>query len=36
MGIFPPEMAVPADANAEDRFLGYIGRQSRDRSVLAG
>jgi uncharacterized protein (TIGR03086 family) len=29
MGIFPPEIAVPKDATAEDRFLGYIGRQPR-------
>ncbi len=36
MGIFPPEVAVSSDADPEDRFLGYIGRQPRDRSVLAG
>jgi len=36
MGIFPAEVTVGADASAEDRFLGYIGRQPRDRSVLAG
>ena len=34
MGIFPPEIAVSADADTEDRFLAYIGRQPRDRSVL--
>jgi hypothetical protein len=36
MGIFPPEIAVSADAGPEDRFLGYIGREPRDRSVLVG
>jgi hypothetical protein len=36
MEIFPPEIAVSADADGEDRFLAYIGRQPRDRSVLAG
>ena len=36
MGIFPPEIAISRDADPEDRFLGYIGRQPRDRSVLAG
>jgi uncharacterized protein (TIGR03086 family) len=36
MGIFPPEIAVSDGADAQDRFLGYIGRQPRDRSVLAG
>jgi hypothetical protein len=36
MGIFPPEIAVSSDAVAEDRFLAYIGRQPRDRSVLVG
>ena len=30
MGIFPPEVAVAADATPEDRFLAYIGRQPRD------
>ena len=34
MGIFPPEVAVSDDAAAEDRFLGFIGRQPRDRSAL--
>ena len=36
MGIFPPEIAVSSDAVPEDRFLAYIGRQPRNRSVLAG
>ena len=36
MGIFPPEIAVSGDATAEDRFLAYIGRQPRNRSVLMG
>ena len=36
MGIFPPEIAVSSDAASEDRFLAYIGRQPRDRSVLVG
>ena len=36
MGIFPPEIAVSGDAGAEDRFLAYMGRKPRDRSVLAG
>ena len=36
MGIFPPEIAVSGDATPEDRFLAYIGRQPRDRSVLVG
>ena len=36
MGIFPPEIAVSSDADPEDRFLAYIGRQPRDRSVLVG
>jgi uncharacterized protein (TIGR03086 family) len=36
MGIFPPEIAVSGDADPEDRFLAYIGRQPRDRSVLVG
>ena len=36
MGIFPPEIAVSGDAVPEDRFLAYIGRQPRDRSVLVG
>jgi uncharacterized protein (TIGR03086 family) len=36
MGIFPPEIAVSDDADAEDRFLAFIGRQPRDRSVLVG
>jgi hypothetical protein len=36
MGIFPPEVAVSGDATQEDRFLAYIGRQPRDRSVLVG
>jgi len=36
MGIFPAEIAVSDEASAEDRFLGYIGRQPRDRSVLVG
>ena len=36
MGIFPPEIAVSGDADTEDRFLAYIGRQPRNRSVLAG
>jgi uncharacterized protein (TIGR03086 family) len=36
MGIFPPEIAVSSNAVPEDRFLAYIGRQPRDRSVLAG
>lgn len=36
MGIFPAEIAVSEEASAEDRFLGYIGRQPRDRSVLVG
>ena len=35
MGIFPPEIAVSGDADPEDRFLAYIGRQPRNRSVLA-
>lgn len=34
MGIFPPEITVSGDAGSEDRFLAYIGRQPRDRSVL--
>ena len=34
MGIFPPEVAVSGNALPEDRFLAYIGRQPRDRSVL--
>ncbi len=34
MGIFPPEIAVTGDATPEDRFLAYIGREPRDRSVL--
>jgi len=34
MGIFPAEVAVSDDAAPEDRFLGYIGRQPRDRSAL--
>ena len=34
MGIFPPEIAVSGDASLEDRFLAYIGRQPRNRSVL--
>ena len=33
MGIFPPEIAVSGDAAPEDRFLAYIGREPRDRSV---
>ena len=33
MGIFPPEIAVSGDAAPEDRFLAYIGRQPRNRSV---
>lgn len=36
MGIFPPEIAVTGDATPEDRFLAYIGREPRDRSVLVG
>lgn len=36
MGILPPEIAVSGDATEEDRFLAYIGRQPRDRSVLVG
>jgi hypothetical protein len=36
MGIFPPEIAVSGDATPEDRFLAYIGREPRDRSVLVG
>ena len=36
MGIFPPEIAVSGDASPEDRFLAYIGREPRDRSVLVG
>jgi hypothetical protein len=36
MGIFPPEIAVSGDAVPEDRFLGYIGREPKDRSVLVG
>ena len=36
MGIFPAEIAVSDEASAGDRFLGYIGRQPRDRSVLVG
>lgn len=36
MGIFPPEIAVSGDASAQDQFLAYIGREPRDRSVLAG
>ena len=36
MGIFPPEVAVSDEAAPEDRFLGYIGRQPRDRSALVG
>ena len=36
MGIFPPEIPVSDDATPEDRFLAYIGREPRDRSVLAG
>jgi uncharacterized protein (TIGR03086 family) len=35
MGIFPSEVAVSGDANPEDRFLGYIGRQPRDSASLA-
>ena len=34
MGIYPPEIAVSSAADPEDRFLAYIGRQPRDRSVL--
>lgn len=34
MGIFPPEIAVSSDTDAEDRFLAYIGRQPRDSSAL--
>ena len=29
MGIFPPEVVVPADASPEDQFLGFIGRAPR-------
>ncbi len=36
MGIFPPELAVSGDAAPGDRFLAYIGRQPRDRSVPRG
>jgi uncharacterized protein (TIGR03086 family) len=36
MGIFPPEIAVSGDASEEDRFLAFIGREPRDRSVLVG
>ena len=36
MGIFPPEIAVSDDATPQDRFLAYIGREPRDRSVLVG
>ena len=36
MGIFPPEIKVSGDAGPEDRFLAYIGRAPRDRSVLVG
>jgi uncharacterized protein (TIGR03086 family) len=36
MGIFPAEVAVSDDADPEDRFLAFIGRQPRDESVLAG
>ena len=36
MGILPPEIVVSGDANAEDRFLGYIGRKPRQTSVLMG
>ncbi len=34
MGIFPPEIAVTADAGPADRFLAYIGREPSDRSVI--
>jgi uncharacterized protein (TIGR03086 family) len=34
MGIFPPEVQVSASASPEDRFLAFIGRQPRDRTVL--
>jgi hypothetical protein len=34
MGIFPPEFNVSASAAPEDRFLAFIGRQPRNRSVL--
>ncbi len=36
MGIFPAEVKVSDDADTEDRFLGFIGRQPRDLTVLAG
>jgi uncharacterized protein (TIGR03086 family) len=36
MGIFPPEISVSGDATPEDRFLAFIGRQPRDRSLLVG
>jgi hypothetical protein len=36
MGIFPPEVAISGDADPEDRFLAYIGREPRDTSVLVG
>ena len=36
MGIFPPEITVDADAGPEDRFLAYMGRAPRDRSVIVG
>ena len=36
MGIFPPEVAVSGDADLEDRFLAYIGRQPRNRSARVG
>ena len=36
MGIFPPEIAVSDDATPQDRFLAYIGREPRDRTVLVG
>ncbi len=34
MGIFPPEITISSDADSEDRFLAYIGRQPTDRSVI--